>query len=109
MITFTSLNNFTIVNYNFINKKEFFADLKKLLLSQKSRCGTSFPLTDLLELPNYYRQALCTLEFGSKETGAINNCEDYVLEYLRDRFHNVLDVDMISPVLRQLKKHDAED
>lgn len=101
-------NYVVVVNYKLIRKAEFFDYLHKILKSQDSRCGTSFPISDLLQLPNYYKQALCALEFGAKEAGAVNHCEDYVLAYLRDRFCHVMDIDVISPVLRQLKTHDAE-
>ena len=102
-------NNYVaIVNFKLVKNAPFFDYLQKLLKSQNSRCGISYPLDDLLQLPNYYEQALCALEFGSKEAGAINRCEDYVLEYLRNRFQRVMDVDVMSPVLEQLKKHDTE-
>ena len=62
----------------------------------------------MLQLKQKYLQALCALEYGKNEKGAVNRCEDYALDYWRNCFKSVLNTDMTSPVLKQLKKHDEE-
>ena len=38
----------------------------------------------------------------------MNFCKDYVLDYMRSRFRNAMETNLISPVLTQLKLHDSE-
>ncbi len=97
-----------VLNYHFVEKDAFFKYLKSLLISQNSRCGISYPFTDPMQLKQKYLQALCALEYGKNEKGAVNRCEDYALDYWRSCFKSVLNTDMTSPVLKQLKKHDEE-
>ncbi len=97
-----------VVNWNICQRETFLPELSRLLEMQNACCGFSYEFTDILSLQQYYLQAQSALEYGDTKKGSINFCEDYALDYMRSRFHATLEIDMTSPVLEELKKHDQK-
>ena len=97
-----------VINWSLCSKESLLADLNRLLEMQNAYCGFSYEFTDILALQQYYLQAKCALEFGNKEKGSVNFCENYALDYMRTCFHEALKINMTSPVLEQLKLQDKE-
>ena len=97
-----------VINWSLCPKDLFFADLSRLLEMQNTRCGFSYSFTDILSLQQYFMQAQCALEYGDTKKGSISFCEDHALDYMRSRFHEALEINMTSPVLDELIKHDQQ-
>ena len=97
-----------IVNYRITDRARFQEELVRLMEKQSAYCGCSHIFTDLEHLNQNYMQASFAAEYGTKSAGSLNRCEDYALEYMKDRFREAVDADLASPALEKLRKYDID-
>ena len=101
-------NDLLIVNYQMIDRADFQIELISLMERQTLYGGCSHVFSDLDHLLKNYLQASLAADYGAHAPGSLNQCEDYVLEYMKDRFRTAIDIDLTAPALKVLRKHDAE-
>ena len=97
-----------IVNYRMTDREQFQKELIRLTERQMAYCGCSHEFTDLNHLMQNYMQASFAADYGNHAAGSLNRCEDYVLEYMKDKFREAIDADLAAPALEILRVHDAE-
>jgi len=97
-----------IANYRITDRAAFQEELIRLMEKQSAYCGCSHIFTDLDHLNQNYMQAFFAAEYGQQAAGNLNRCEDYALEYMKDRFRKAVDADLASPALEKLRKYDID-
>jgi hypothetical protein len=96
-----------IANLRLISEKNMNDLLLDVLLRSQTYCGISYKFTNMLKLHQYFRQAEIAAIYGSKNPGALNYCEEYALDYLKDVIRDNLATDIRHPALKILKHYDS--
>ena len=88
--------------------RAFTREFRKLLRELHTYAGASYEFHELRELKKYYRQARLAIGYGSKRSGELNLCEDFMLDYVREVLKSQLSVDIWRDELRVLEQYDQE-
>ena len=95
-----------IIDCGIVDIDRFTWELGGLLKRQGAYCGISYECSDILKLSQYYNQARISADFGDHESGSVNRCQDYALEYIYGRMRDTLNTDILSPVPDILEAYD---
>lgn len=96
-----------IVNRSLTSAKRIENALFSTLDIFNGYCAASYPFTNVLKLPTYYQQAETAMRHGRRVKGAINHCEDFTLQSMKDAFRKACPSEYNHPVLEQLMEYDA--
>lgn len=96
-----------VANLRLLSEKKLEALLSDILCQSQTYCGVSYKFTNVLKLNQYYRQAEIAVIYGNKKPGAINHCEEYAMDYLKDIIQDNLATDIRHPALKILKDYDT--
>ncbi len=96
-----------IANLRLISEKSMNELLVDVLNRSQTYCGISYKFTNMLKLQKYFRQAEIAAIYGTKKPGALNYCEEYAMDYLKDVIRDNLTTDIRHPALKILKQYDS--
>lgn len=96
-----------IVNFQKTDRMQFQKEFTMLMERQSAYCGCSHIFMDLNHLMQNYRQASLAADYGEHSPGSLNRCEDYALEYMKDKIRAIIETDLAAPALETLRLHDA--
>lgn len=96
-----------IANLRLISEKNLNELLSDVLNKSQTYCGISYKFTNMLRLHQYFRQAEIAAIYGNKKPGAMNYCEGYAMDYLKDVIQDNLATDIRHPALKILRQYDA--
>ncbi len=104
------INNVVVMLYNIESAEiaEIHKDLQNKLQLSDSFSGQSYPFNDLQEIRDQKLLADTALNYGLKIPGTINNCDDYILNYLKDLIQTNSRITFLHPAIRQLLEYDQK-
>lgn len=106
----TTYNNSIIFLVN-LNKKRIdilLEELKPWLIRCNSYCGVSYPFKALYLLRDSYYNSNIAIQYGKKESGYINYCENHALDLILNIIKNNLNTDIAHPSLYILRDYDEK-
>lgn len=97
-----------LCNLDMQSEKSFSKELMKMLSDSSCRAGGSYIFSDICQIREQKILAETALIYGEKSTGCVNNCEKYILPYLKDLIIKNSNVDFYHPAIEQLEVYDSE-
>lgn len=107
-ITIYNTSIIIIINSNQNKIHIFLSELKPWLIKTNSICGVSYPFDDILLLKDQYYNSSIAIEYGNKEKGSINHCQDYTLNLIFNMLKNNTQINITHPSLDSLKFYDKK-
>ena len=98
----------SIMNLRLSGNQNIYEDFQQLLRKNDVYSGASYIFEDIFKIHSCFQQAILAAKYGRADSGMINSCEEYALEYMERKFSDAVEIDIASPALEILKKQDAE-
>ncbi|MGN0268193.1 MAG: helix-turn-helix domain-containing protein [Lachnospiraceae bacterium] len=97
-----------IVNESLCSMEKSRSVLAHMLRSTNCCAGASYQFSDILQFPENMMAAKIALTHGSRESGSISGCDDYILSYLKDMILKNMGMEFSHPAAKILLNYDRE-
>lgn len=107
-ITTYNVSIIIIINSNKNKIHIFLNELKPWLIRTNSFCGVSYPFENISSLRDQYYNSNIAIEYGNKENGAINHCQDHALNLIFNILKSNTQINITHPALDLLIFYDKK-